>query len=88
MTKKKLGKHKMNNIKANEPQLTFGGAKIQFFSSLQEENEATFKYMAERTPEESLQAAYQIITAMYRKELENNEKPYTSITFIELGLQD
>lgn len=72
----------------NEPQLTYGGANIQFFSSLQEENEATHKLMADRTPEESLQVANMIIMAMYRKELENKEKPYTSITFLNNGLPD
>lgn len=65
----------------NEPQSTYGGAGIQFFNSNQEENEATYKYMAERTPEENFKAANMIITAMYRKELENTEKPFTNITF-------
>lgn len=73
---------------ANEPPLTYGGANIQFFNSLHEENEATFKYMAERTPEENLKAANMIISAMYRKELENKEKPYTNITFLNDGLPD
>jgi len=72
----------------NEPQMTYSGARISFFNSLEEENEATAKYMAVRTPEESFQAANMIITAMYRKELENTNKPYTNITFLNDGLSD
>jgi len=72
----------------NESTVNYIGAKIEFFSSIQDENEATFKYMAERTPEENLRAANMIITALYRKELQNNEKPYTNITFLNHGLSD
>ncbi len=57
--------------------------RIQFFNSLEEENEATAKYRAERTPIESLQAAHLIITAMYREELENSDTKYDRITFVD-----
>ncbi len=71
-----------NKKQNNEVTGSYEGARMQFFSSLSQENEATRRYMAERTPEESLQAAHQIIKAMYRKELESTAKPYTSITFL------
>ncbi len=83
-----MDKNVMNESQVNEPQLTYSGANIQFFSNQQEENEATYKYMAERTPEENFLAAKMIITAMFRKELENKEKPYNNITFLNDGLLD
>lgn len=67
--------------RVEEPQVSYQHARIQFFSSLDEENEATTKYLAERSPEESLFAARRIIEAMYRNELEDMDKPFTNITF-------
>lgn len=86
--KNQMGTSEQEQGQVNEPQMTYAGAGISFFNSLEEENEATSKYMAERTPEESLRAANLIITAMYRKELENTDKPYTNITFLNDGLSD
>jgi CRISPR-associated endonuclease Csn1 len=76
------------SYRVEEPQATYQNARIQFFSSLEEENEATAKYMAERTPEESLFAARRIIEAMYRRELEKINQPFTHITFKKNGLSD
>lgn len=67
--------------RVEEPQVSYQNARIQFFSSLDEENEATTKYLAERSPKESLFAARRIIEAMYRSELEDMDKPFTNITF-------
>lgn len=57
--------------------------RIKFFNSPEKLNEAVAKRMAERTPEESLQIANLIITAMYRDELELSAKRFDRITFVE-----
>lgn len=55
---------------------------MQFFSSLEEENDATARLNAKLTPEEHLKNAHTLILALYEKELQHLEHPYYNITFV------
>jgi hypothetical protein len=79
---KKKGKIKANFPKANEPDVQYQSNNIEVYSSFEEENEATAKLNALRTPEENFMIAHQIIKAMYHEEIKNMpDPPYSRITF-------
>ncbi len=55
---------------------------LEIFSSFEDENEATTKLNASRSPEEHFRIAHEMIKAMYHKEIENMpDPPYQNITF-------
>ncbi len=55
---------------------------LEIFFSFEEENKATAKLNASRSPEEHFSIANEMIKAMYRKEIENMpDPPYQNITF-------
>ncbi len=66
--------------KVNEPEVQYQSGNLEVFSSFEEENEATAKLNASRSPEENFMIAHEMIRAMYKTELEN-ERSHHSITF-------
>ena len=68
--------------KAEEPETAYQYKTIRFFSSFEEENEATAKMNAELRPLEHLQIATGLIQRLYADKLKNLRYPYKQITFI------
>jgi len=67
----------------NEPSEIYASQKaLHFFSTFEDENEATARLNAQLKPEEHLKNAHQLILALYKKELQNLEQPYYNITFV------
>lgn len=78
-----LEKDQKEGVLVNEPAEIYANKKtMQFFSSFEDENEATARLNAELKPEEHLKNAHQLILALYEKELQNLEHPYYNITFV------
>lgn len=58
------------------------GKHIVFFTSFEEENNATAEMMAKRSPMENFRIAHEMMKAMYKDELAAMpDRPYTRITF-------
>lgn len=56
--------------------------RLHFFSSFEEENDATAEIMANRSPLENFQIAHEMIKAMYKDELAAmTDEPFKRITF-------
>lgn len=54
---------------------------LRVFSSFDEENEATAKIFAARSPEENFRIALEMIRAMYKNEPEDQARSDNRITF-------
>jgi hypothetical protein len=68
--------------KVEEPEIDYLKRKITFYSSFEEENEATAKMNAELSPVEHLQIVTGLIQQLYADKLKNLKNPYREITFI------
>ena len=78
-----LEKGQKEGLLVNEPTEMYTNQNtIQFFSSFEDENEATARLNAQLKPEEHLKNAHQLILAIYEKELQNLKHPYYNITFV------
>lgn len=71
---------------ANEPQTGYHtnvshGAEISFFSSIQQQEEAHYQWLASLTPEQHLQNAVANIKRIYAKELIENIAPIKELRF-------
>lgn len=71
---------------ANEPQTgchtnVSHGAEISFFSSIQQQEEAHYQWLASLTPEQHLQNAEANIKRIYAKELIENIAPIKELRF-------
>jgi hypothetical protein len=69
--------------KAEEPEIEYIKKTITFYSSFEEENEATAKMNAEISPLEHLQMVTGIIQHHYADKLKNLMNPYKKINFIK-----
>jgi len=71
------------SLLVNEPSEIYANQKnMQFFSTFEDENEASARINAQLKPEEHLMNAHQLILAIYEKELKNLEHPYYNLTFV------
>ena len=72
MRKKKIYKTKENPIKVEEPLASYNKNRIQFFNSLEEQENDNYKWLASLTPEENLYYATQLIKRVFAEELKQN----------------
>jgi hypothetical protein len=78
-----LEKGQNEGLLVNEPAEIYANQKaLQFFSTFEDENEATARLNAQLKPKEHLKNAHQLILAIYAKELQNLEHPYYNLTFV------
>lgn len=78
-----LEKGQNEGLLVNEPAEIYANQKaLQFFSTFEDENEATARLNAQLKPEDHLKNAHQLILAIYAKELQNLEHPYYNLTFV------
>lgn len=68
--------------KVEEPETTYQYKTIRFFSSFEEENEATAKMNAEISPVEHLQNVTGMVQQLYADKLRKLKNPYKKIKFI------
>lgn len=60
-------------------------AAIQFFTTFEDENEATAFLSAQLSPEESLMKAHKLIMQIYGKNYQYSDHAYHDITFVVIN---
>ena len=72
MPKKKAYKTKEKPLTIAEPLVTYGKERITIFSSLEEQENDNYKWLASLTPVQHLQYATELIKRVFAKELKQN----------------
>jgi hypothetical protein len=80
-----MPKHKKNTVIVNEPQSSYASPpaekEIHFFSSLKEQEDDHYLYLASLSPQQHLENTMKLIRRIFSKELSTPKRKNYHITF-------